>query len=281
MRFAVVYDSVSEQSGYIENVLIALYQVGDASTITSQDIMNGALSAFHAVVFPGGFASFTGLKKWGDEFANAVRYFVSAGGGYLGVCGGSYIAGREPANAFRVYCNQTLGLADVKVETPPIIASIVDYQATQWHRYPVSVQFATIDHAIISGHQGEIDDIAYSSGPMMDEPGSTVDVLAYFVEPGYEGKIALIASYFGQGRVVLCSPHGEASLEGQTEPSLPWLYPSMATWVAEREIEVSYPVPPWRKILITSGAPFAIGLGAAFLGMVVGAAIEKGRKRGP
>jgi putative intracellular protease/amidase len=279
MKFAVAFDSPSEQGGYIPAVLNALQQVGDASTITSQDIMDGALASYHAVVFPGGLASFIGLKKWGDEFANAVRYFISAGGGYLGVCGGAYIAGRAPANAFRAYCNLTLGLADVKVETPPIITSIDSYRESQWHRYPVSVTFASEDHPIISGHLGETLDIVYSSGAVIDEPGATVDVLANFAEEGFGGKIALIATYFGQGRVVLCSPHPEATFVGETEACVPWLYPAMATWVAEREIEVIYPVSPWRKTLITSAVPLAIPL-AGFLGIVVGGAIGRRSQKG-
>ena len=55
------------------------------------EIQSGALRQFDLVVFPGGSGSrqAAALEK---EGRGAIRKFVEAGGGYLGVCAGSYLA---------------------------------------------------------------------------------------------------------------------------------------------------------------------------------------------
>lgn len=234
MRFAVVYDSVTEQGTFIQNDLTLLSEIGQAITISSEDIMDGflQLSNFDTVVFPGGFASFYGLKNYGESFADAVRSFVSSGGGYLGICGGAYIAARTQASLLSFYCNLTLDIAEIDVETPPVIGSIIDYIQGYLAGGQVDLEFVFTNHPIISSHHNEFDVIPYSRGPLMENPGSAVNVLAYFQSEGYQSKIAAIATQFGRGRVVLCSPHPEMPFVDTSEAALPWLYKSMATWVA-------------------------------------------------
>lgn len=287
MKFALVFDSPSEQGGYIENSISLLHQIGDVDTITSDGIMNGALEQYHTVVFPGGIAAFNGLSRYGSNFADAIRYFVAAGGGYLGVCGGAYIAGIEPAPGFSLFYPRTLTLVDIKTALPPAARSISDYMKAQWTGrqaplpvYPMQFGFTQANHPIIQGHQGELAAMAYSSGPVMLQPGATVDILAYFTSPGYESYIAIVATTFGQGRVVLCSPHAESPFVGHVEPSLPWLYKNMATWVAEREINVMYGIQPWEKpTVVTAGVPLGwVGTGI-LLGLFTGAIISRARRK--
>lgn len=277
MRYAIVFDSPSEQGGFIPQVADMLSQVPGAEvfTVTSEEIMYGALNGYDAVVFPGGVASWTGLRKWGTDFAHAIRYFVAAGGGYLGVCGGAYIAGKLPARVINLYCNRSLGLADVWTEPPAIIATFREYIEMQWHRFPVTVTFTTEYHPIVSGHEGEVADIAYSGGAIMVGPGETVMPLAFFED----GRLAALATTFGRGRVVLCSPHPEAPWENDVgEPSLPWLYPAMAKWVGELELSPDYsPLQPWeRPSILPSAIPVVVGIGALTVGMVIGT--QRGRE---
>lgn len=270
MKFAVVYDS-EEQASFIPRVIDILYEVAGAEvfTITSEDIMTGALNGFDAVVFPGGVASWTGLRRWGANFGHAIRYFVAAGGGYLGVCGGAYIAGKEAPKLINIASNRTLMLVDVSTRPPPIIGTFKEYMEQQWHRFPITVIITEIYHPIIAGHLGETVEIAYSGGAFMTNPGEETIPLAFFEN----GEVAVIATNFGQGRVVLCSPHPEAPWEGDVgEPSLPWLYPAMASWVAAPQLHPDYsPLTPWqRPALIPSALPIAIGAIALGTGVVIG-----------
>lgn len=278
MRYAIVYDSPTEQGGPLPQVIDMLYQVPRAEifTVTSEGIMAGALNGFDAVVFPGGIASWTGLRKWGADFAHAIRYFVAAGGGMLGICGGAYISGKESAKVLSLYCNRTLMLADIWTQPPPLISTVKEYMEMQWHRFPVTIRFTTGYHPIVSGHEGEVAEIAYSGGAIMVNPGEAVTPLAFFED----GRVAAMATMFGRGRVVLCSPHPEAPWEGDVgEPCLPWLYPAMAKWVAEPELSPDYsPLQPWeRPAVVSSAIPVALGVGAFAFGLVAGT--QRGKEK--
>lgn len=271
MRFALVFDSPTEQGGWMPQRENILSQIGEVETVCSEMIMDGCLQDFDAVVFPGGIASFYGLKKWGNDFALAVRFFVATGGGYLGICGGAYIAIEAPAGIFGVYCNRTLALIDAQGSTPgvPLLAS---YIAFLDQLFPEFVEIETISHPIISGHQGELLEFPWSGGPGFFNLGETVTILARYRELEWQGQAALIASTFGQGRVVLCGPHPETPWDGLIgEAAVPWLYPRMATYVAERAIRTSFPLLPWAKPKpLPGGLPIMLGAGALTIGMVAG-----------
>ena len=277
MKFALIYDSESEQGPWMPQRVNILSEIGDVETITSEDIMDGYLMGnFHAVVFPGGLASFYGLRKWGNDFAHAVRYFVAGGGGYFGICGGAYIAVRRPASIFGLYCNRNLGLVDAEGAAPSA-GILTSYLELLEQPFPEFADILDIEHPIISGHQGELLEILYSGGPGFYNMGETVTPLARFHEPEWEGKAAIIYSTFGYGRVVLCGPHPETPWDGSIgEPCVPWLYPSMATWVAEREISPYYPVIPWAKprFLLDAG-PILMGAAALGVGMIAGKQLKR------
>lgn len=278
-RFALVYDSEKEQGGWMPQRINILSQVGEVETITSEEIMDGCLlQAFDAVVFPGGLASFYGLRKWGNDFAHAVRYFVAAGGGYLGICGGAYTAIKEPSGVIGVYCNRTFTLIDAKAAAPAI-SILTSYVTLLSEPFPEFMKILDVDHPIIAGHQDEVAEVLYSGGPGFFALGQTVTSLAEFIEPEWGGKSAVIISEFGQGRVVLCGPHPETPWEGDIgEGCMPWLYPAMAEWVAEREIKVDYPLLPWAKpAVLPGGLPIVLGVGALTVGMAVGKKAKRGK----
>ncbi len=66
----------------------------DFELLSSEDIRNGRLDSFGALVVPGGWAS-NKLKALGEEGAMRVREFVSRGGSYFGLCGGAGLATRD------------------------------------------------------------------------------------------------------------------------------------------------------------------------------------------
>ena len=59
--------------------------------IKGQDVREGILDSADVVVFPGGSGSGQ-AKSLQEAGRQKVREFVKNGGGYLGICGGSYLA---------------------------------------------------------------------------------------------------------------------------------------------------------------------------------------------
>ncbi len=63
----------------------------DPCILTAKDVRAGALKRHGVLVVPGGWAS-DKTAALGQEGAAAIREFVHAGGGYLGLCGGAGLA---------------------------------------------------------------------------------------------------------------------------------------------------------------------------------------------
>ncbi|NTU42844.1 MAG: biotin--protein ligase, partial [Nitrospirales bacterium] len=62
--------------------------------ITADEIRKGGLAKSKLLFVPGGWAS-NKLKALGEEGATEIRRFVSAGGNYLGFCGGAGLATQD------------------------------------------------------------------------------------------------------------------------------------------------------------------------------------------
>jgi glutamine amidotransferase-like uncharacterized protein len=62
-----------------------------SSLITAKEIQNGNLSNFDVVLFPGGSGTAT-KELLGDNGIKNVEKFVKSAGGYVGICGGAYLA---------------------------------------------------------------------------------------------------------------------------------------------------------------------------------------------
>jgi glutamine amidotransferase-like uncharacterized protein len=56
-------------------------------------------------------------------------------------------------------------------------------------------------------------DIWYQNGPMM-KAGEGVETLAVYEE----GGAAIVCATYGEGKVIIFSPHPEGSLEGRVDP---------------------------------------------------------------
>lgn len=111
--------------------LRALAASGGIASVTllqGADVAALSNSAFDVVVFPGGGGSGEAAAI-GPAGANAVRAFVSAGGGYLGTCAGGYLAGTSSCcdHAMPGFCGgqvgcsrspYAMGLVDMGVAEP-------------------------------------------------------------------------------------------------------------------------------------------------------------------
>lgn len=220
--------------------------------LSSADMLAGGLDSCDAVTFPGTLASLYGLRTYGDKLARCIQYYVASGMGYLGVCGGAYIAGVSLPLAFTLYARTTLGLIDCQMGQT-LWTYINQYRDLQEEKLLCTFNISHQTHPIIAGHEGEQVEISYSGGPVIRNCGPSVRRLMSFYDEAmadFAGETALAVSQFGKGRVVVISPHAEAPRELHVEigePSLRWLYESMIRYVVEPEPEAYFPVPPWEK----------------------------------
>ena len=163
--------------------------------VTDQDIRGGGLEDCSLLIVPGGYTA-RYVDALDEEDFEQIRKFVSGGGGYIGICAGAYIAapnvevpGRPPG----------LGIIEIGNER----------KAGQGIR---TITVAKPTHPVVKGYAGEVD-IWYQNGPMM-KAGQGVETLAVYEK----GGAAIVCSTYGQGRVVIFSPHPEGSLEGGIDP---------------------------------------------------------------
>ena len=176
-----------------------------------QDIADGVLAGqFDAVVFGGGSGSGQSTAL-GQDGRKAVRAFVKGGGGYLGICGGAYLATSKYKWGLKI-----------------IDARTVD--SKHWKRGvgKVKMEFTKLGTEILGG-PGKTVGVHYANGPLLG-PCNRKDIDDYRVLAHFRGEInknnapkgvmmnspAMILGRFGSGKVILFSPHPEksAALEG-------------------------------------------------------------------
>ncbi len=190
--------------------------------ITAEEIQGGRLSDVDVLVHPGGSGSKQG-KALGESGRTVVRKFVREGGGYLGVCGGAYLATND--------YSWSLKLIDAKV---------VD--RLHWARGMGTVKLRLSPKATkFFDHEADEMEIYYGQGPLLarrewDDPEvPNYESLAIFVTEIAKngaprgvmaGTSAAVRCEFGRGRVFCFSPH-PALTEG-----LNHLIPVAVGWLA-------------------------------------------------
>lgn len=205
VRVAIHDDSVEPGKGPVNLLRILTNDAGfSARRITSDEIRRGGLADFDVLIMPGGSGSKQAerLEATGRE---AIRDYVRAGGGYVGICAGSYLASS--------HYDWSLGLINARV-----------WDRAHWARGGGDVSMRMTDAGWeLLGRGGSVP-VTYNQGPLLvpdneaDLPG--YEVLATFetevaskgAQPGsMVGTHAIIRSLYGQGRVICYSPHPEVS----------------------------------------------------------------------
>jgi hypothetical protein len=163
--------------------------------ISASDIRKGALKDVNVFVAMGGSGSQQG-KDLQELGRNKVKEFVKNGGGYIGVCGGSYMAITGPSEG-------KLNMLSAK-----------NYGNDGWQRGNGDCEMKTNDGQIINLH--------YENGPIFEdtkyEGASPYQSLATFNCDYYipskgtnkgemPGQPAIIVGNYGKGRVLLFSPN--------------------------------------------------------------------------
>ena len=183
-----------------------------------EEIGTRNLSAFDVIIFSGGSGS--GQSKAIGETGRAkVREFVAAGGGYLGICAGAYLA----------CAGFDWGLGILNARTV----------SNKWQRGRgmMRIQLTDAGHGIF----GTVKDpftIRYANGPII-KPLGRADLPPYEVAAVFRTEIAkngtpvgvmidspaIVRAPFGRGRVLTISPHSEDTpgLENLVPLALAWL----------------------------------------------------------
>jgi glutamine amidotransferase PdxT len=163
--------------------------------VGEQGIRGGGLEGCSLLIIPGGYTA-RYVDALGEEGFEQIREFVAGGGGYIGICAGAYIAARNVEVPSR----------------PPGLGIIGIRNERKAGRGLKTIIIAKPAHSVVRGSKGKVD-IWYQNGPMM-KVGKGVEMLAVYEE----GAAAIVCANYGQGRVVIFSPHPEGSLEGEVDP---------------------------------------------------------------
>lgn len=209
---------VSESSGRVEEDLRRVQEF-QIQRISVEQITSGSLTGLDVVIFPGGSGGGQG-RGLGEAGRNRVREFVAAGGGYVGICAGAYLASAD--------YDWSLNLMDARV-----------LDRKHWARGFGNVELTLApDAAELLGLPAKAA-LYYHQGPLL-APAGKKDIPDYqewakFATevrkegvPGgvMPGTTAIAAGEFGAGRVLAISPHPE-----RTEK---WnhVLPAAVRWVA-------------------------------------------------
>ncbi|TVQ00271.1 MAG: biofilm PGA synthesis protein PgaC [Planctomycetaceae bacterium] len=173
--------------------------------LTPADIRAGKLADVDVLIMPGGSGSgqSRNLEAEGRE---AIREFVRGGGGYVGICAGSYLA--------TSHYEWSLHL---------INAQVVDREHWARGTGTCRLKLTAVGRSEL-GEPAEEVDVYYGQGPLL-APHDRVDLPAYETLAEYASEIAkkgaptgvmigttaIARAEFGAGRVICYSPHPEVA----------------------------------------------------------------------
>jgi putative intracellular protease/amidase len=178
--------------------------------VRAADVCLGRLRGFDVAVFPGGRAR-RQAAELDDDGRRAVRHFVCEGGGFVGICGGAFLA----TDAY-----------DVGVLKADVLSGMVDVpgegQKSLQERGAGTVQIAFNDAGREVFPDSNAVSIWYSGGPIflreIGEKPCRFTALATYVSEVCQwdpqrgtmiGTPAIVAARFGKGTVIAFSPHPE------------------------------------------------------------------------
>jgi hypothetical protein len=227
--------------------------------IKSDDIQNGALDNFDALVIPGGSALAESRAMGGIAREN-VRRFVSNGGIYLGVCAGGYLASSDEPTDLGFLPVETAD-GDHWLRVDPDNGPLVDIELT-----PAGMEVFGINQSHIK--------LIYENGPIFAPPAQKPDdsftPLAYFrsevvADGGTPGVMinspAIILARYGKGSVLSISPHPEET-PGYKQAeirAIHWLYDhragSLSATPPAKEQSRQTPVAPTPRVVTRFPVP--------------------------
>ncbi|HLS27951.1 MAG TPA: BPL-N domain-containing protein [Opitutales bacterium] len=205
-RLVGVFMGNGAGQGGIRNSMATFDEIDNVVTVrfTSEEVRDGILDQFDAVIFPGGSGSGQARALGADGRAK-VTEFVQNGGGYIGICAGAYLA----------MSGMSWGLDLINAETV----------SPQWRRGSdvLPIELSDAGSELYGGERTV--NVRYNQGPII-QPSDHPDLPAYEVLAYFRGEVAkndtpvgiqidspaIAASTCGDGQVVIISPHPESTV---------------------------------------------------------------------
>ncbi len=215
-----LYDDEGATGKGVPRVMQLLASVSDIEVkdLEAGDFRPGSLRGYRVVMFTGGSAS-KQAGAIGEAGREEVRRFVREGGGYVGICAGAYLA----CAGF----SWGIGVLDAKTVSP------------KWRRGRGNVTIEALPSAfLVTGLKAGAHEVRYVNGPIITRLGRDdipdFEPLAIFRSelaengspPGVMvGSPAMASGRYGNGRVVVSSPHPEqtAGMEALVERVVRWV----------------------------------------------------------
>ena len=210
--------------------MLAAGKVSSVKTlITEADVASLTPDEHDLVIFPGGSGGGEATTI-GADGAAAVKAFVAAGKGYLGVCAGGYLAGTASCcdGVIQGYCGGKSGCSNSSYAL-----GLVNYGVAEpWDRGhgPVLVSYSDSTIAMLgldaAKYSGKNVSVLYFQGPIMSKlykgtytAGATFETEIHTGHPQYTtgqmvGAPALLWTTYGAGagRVLISPPHPEETV---------------------------------------------------------------------
>jgi glutamine amidotransferase-like uncharacterized protein len=169
----------------------------------ADDIKSGKLKDIDVLIQPGGSGGNQG-RQLGEEGREKIRVFVSHGGGYLGICAGSYLA-----------------TADYEWSLNILDAKVVDRAHWARGKGTVEIELSAQGKQSLKNKNDRLQ-IHYAQGPLL-APVNNPDIPDFQTLATFKTEIALNGApqgvmlgttaaaegQFGRGRVICFSPHPE------------------------------------------------------------------------
>lgn len=185
--------------------------------VKGEQIAAGSLTNFDVVIFTGGSGS-QQAKSLGDSGREQVRNFVRNGGGYVGICAGAYLA----CNGF----DWGVGVLNAKTIS------------SKWQRGKGTVKAELLPTTdLFTNKTAKTFDVLYANGPII-QPNTSSNIPPYETIAAFRTELAkndtpkgiminapaMARGTYGQGRVVISSPHPEQTdgLEDFVETFVRW-----------------------------------------------------------
>lgn len=218
--------------------------VFNVNLLDFQDIIMGRLDGYDVFEVPGGVIYYPQSIKdnvfYLGRWKRNIREFIADGGGYVGTCGGSTMASQNPIIFWSLV--QSIGFVNIKADVDVLNEGqyISQYLFTRiGFGIPIKISIKNSGNPIFFGHYGENRSIRWWASPSLYDPNSVrnnplfgeIKVLATYAEEPSEvapihrqllfgggkvkthqkGEYAVIATSYGNGKVVLFGPHPEYS----------------------------------------------------------------------
>lgn len=185
----------------------------ELEVVTGPEVARGALDDVDVVLFTGGSGSAQG-KALGELGREKVREFVKKGGGYVGVCAGSYLAmqGEEEFHKLRILAGRNLtgdfwkrgsGALPVAIDDPNASATELRLHYANGPVFAAEPVEGLPRYRVLATFAGEM---------WSDTHGTH--------EGEMPGTPAILATRFGKGRILLFSPNPVLGAEGVGHPEL-------------------------------------------------------------